>query len=125
MFAKLSLAMMATLAVQAEAIKQPPTAPPQRLAVVLCQTEAQAVALAAAIGAGNTETISVNLVNKAAGAEVCGRYVGHASLEVEKTENHKGAVFMLAGLRFAEDGKLAWTASWVAPFQGAKLERRA
>jgi hypothetical protein len=30
---------------------------------------------------------------------------------------------MLAGLRFAEDGVLAWTASWVAPFNGAALSR--
>ena len=125
MLMKLSLAAMAALVVQAEAIKQPPTAPPQKLNVVLCQTEAQAKALAASMGAGRTETIATNLVNKAAGAEVCGRYIGYATVEVEKTETHSGAVFMLAGLRFVEDGKLAWTASWVAPFQGAKLERRA
>ena len=36
-----------------------------------------------------------------------------------------GTLFMLAGLRFAEDGKLAWTASWVSPFNGALLERGA
>jgi hypothetical protein len=41
----------------------------------------------------------------------------------KKTENHGGSLFMLAGLRFVEDGALAWTASWVAPFQGAQLER--
>ena len=35
------------------------------------------------------------------------------------------ALFMLAGLRFVEDGTLAWTASWVASFQGALLERGA
>jgi hypothetical protein len=29
----------------------------------------------------------------------------------------------LAGLRFAEDGALGWTASWVAPFSGASLAR--
>ncbi len=125
MLTKLSLAVMATLLVEAEAIKQPPTAPPQKMNVVLCQTEAQAAALAAGIGSGRTETISANLVNKAAGSEVCGRYIGYATVEVEKTETYSGTVFMLAGLRFAEDGKLAWTASWIAPFQGAKLERRA
>jgi hypothetical protein len=30
---------------------------------------------------------------------------------------------MLAGLRFVEDGRLAWTASWIAPFEGASLAR--
>ena len=58
-------------------------------------------------------------------AEVCGRYIGYAVVEIEKTANHRGSLFMLAGLRFAEDGKLAWTASWVTPFNGAKLERGA
>jgi hypothetical protein len=28
-----------------------------------------------------------------------------------------------AALRFAEDGTLGWTASWVTPFQGSKLAR--
>jgi hypothetical protein len=125
MLANLSLAMMATLVIQAEVIKQPPTASPQKLNVVLCQTEAQAAALAANMGSGKTETIATNIVNRAAGAEVCGRYIGYATVEVEKTETHSGAVFMLAGLRFVEDNKLAWTASWLTPFQGAKLERRA
>ena len=125
MLANLSLAVMATLVIQAEAIKQPPTAPPQKLNVVLCQTEAQATALAANISAGNTETIATNNVNPAAGAEVCGRYIGYATVEVEKTETHGAAVFMLAGLHFVEDNMLAWTASWITPFQGAKLERRA
>ena len=125
MLANLSLAVMATLVIQAEAIKQPPTAPPQKLNVVLCQTEAQATALAANISAGNTETIATNNVNRAAGAEVCGRYIGYAVVETEKTANHRGSLFMLAALRFAEDGKLAWTASWVTPFNGARLERGA
>jgi hypothetical protein len=116
---------MAALVVQAEAVKQPPTAPPQKLNAFLCQTEAQAAALAAGISAGKTETIAANLVNKAAGSTVCGRHIVYATVEVEKTETHKGAVFMLAGLRFVEDGKLAWRASWIAPFQGAKLEQRA
>jgi len=30
---------------------------------------------------------------------------------------------MLAGLRFAEDGRLGWTASWVAPFNSTGLAR--
>jgi hypothetical protein len=45
MLANLSLAVMASLAVQAEAIKQPPTAPPQ-LDAALCQAEALAGSLA-------------------------------------------------------------------------------
>lgn len=123
--ATLTLAVMASLLLPVQAVKQPPTAPPLKLNAVLCKTEAQAVALAKSVANGNTETIAVNLVNKVAGAEVCGRYIGYAAVEVEKTANDRGDLFMLAGLRFIEDAALAWTASWVAPFEGAQLERRA
>jgi hypothetical protein len=121
----LTLAVMASLLLPVQAVKQPPTAPPHKLNAVLCKSEAQAIALAGGMASGKTETIAVNLVNKAAGAEVCGRYIGHAAVEVEKTTNHRGGLFMLAGPRFVEDGALAWTASWVAPFEGANLERGA
>lgn len=120
----LTLAVMASLLLPVQAVKQPPTAPPHKLNAVLCKTEAQAVALAKSVAAGKTQTIAVNLVNKVAGAEVCGRYIGYAAVEVEKTANDRGDLFMLAGLRFTEDAALAWTASWIAPFEGAQLERR-
>jgi hypothetical protein len=31
---------------------------------------------------------------------------------------------MLAGFRLTEDGALAWTADWLAPFDGSSLSRR-
>jgi hypothetical protein len=127
MLNRLTLAAISSLLLAAQATaqekRQPPTAPPQKLNATLCKTEAQAIALAAGMANGATEPIAVNRVNKAAGAEVCGRYIGYASVEIEKTENPKGGLFMLAGLRFAEDGALGWTASWVAPFSGASLAR--
>lgn len=126
---KLTLALTVSLLLAAQAPaqekRQPPTAPPQKLNTVLCKTEAQAIALAAELSGGKTEPIAINQVHERAAAEVCGRYIGYAVVEVEKTTNHRGALFMLAGLRFVEDGTLAWTASWVAPFQGALLERGA
>ena len=129
MLTKLSLALTASLiltaTVAAEETKQPPTAPPQALNAIPCKTEAQAIAFASSMASGKTEPIAINLVNKAAGAEVCARYIGTAAVEVEKTTNHKGSLFMVAGLRFAEDGALGWTASWITPFQGASLERGA
>jgi hypothetical protein len=129
MLNKLTLAMTVSLLLSAEASaeekRQPPTAPPQKLNAVLCKTEVQAIALAAELSSGKTEPIAIDRVNRSAAAEVCGRYIGRAVVEVEKTTNHRGSLFMLAGLRFVEDGRLAWTASWVAPFQGALLERRA
>lgn len=96
---------------------------PQKLNAILCETEDQAMAFASTMAAGRTEPIAINLVNKAAGAEVCGRYIGYAVVEIEKTENRNGGLFMLAGLRFAEDGKLGWTANWVAPFDSMGLAR--
>jgi hypothetical protein len=127
MLNKLTLALTASLLLSAQATaqekKQPPTAPPQKLNAILCKTEIQPIALASGMANGRTEPMAIDRVNKAAGAEVCGRYIGYARLEVEKTENHQGALFMLAGLRFAEDGALGWTASWVAPFSGASLAR--
>jgi len=40
----LTLAVMASLRLPVQAVKQPPTAPPQKLNAVLCQSEAQAIA---------------------------------------------------------------------------------
>jgi hypothetical protein len=121
---KLTLAVMASLVLPAAALAQAQVGP-QKLNAVLCKTEAQAIAFASTMAGGQTEPMAVNAVNKASGSEVCGRYIGYAVVEIEKTPNHRGSLFMLAGLRFAEDGKLAWTASWVTPFNGAKLERGA
>jgi hypothetical protein len=129
MLKTLTLALTVSLLLSAQATaqetRQPPTAPPQKLNAVLCKTEAQAIALASELAAGATEPIAIDRVNKSAASQVCGRYVGYAVREVEKTANHQGTLFMLAGLRFAEDGALGWTASWVAPFQGTALERGA
>lgn len=118
----LTLTLAASLLLPVQAVPQSQI-PSQKLNAILCETEAQAVAFAASMASGKTEPIAINLVNKAARSEVCGRYIGHAVVETHKTENHGGSLFMLAGLRFVEDGKLGWTASWVAPFQGAQLER--
>jgi hypothetical protein len=123
MLTKITLAATASLLLSAQAVQSATPAPPQKLNAILCKTEAQAIAFASSVANGKTEPMAINLVNKAAGAEVCGRYLGYAVVEVEKTENKDGGLFMLAGLRFVEDGALGWTASWVAPFQGAALER--
>jgi hypothetical protein len=121
---KIAIAILASLlfASQAAALS---LAGPKKLNTILCTTEAQAIAFATGLAAGQTEPIAINRVNKAAGGEVRGRYIGYAVVEVEKTQNYQGTLYMLAGLRFAEDGRFAWTASWVSPFSGAALERGA
>jgi hypothetical protein len=126
MSTKLTLALVASLLLlPAYALGQARAETPQKLNAILCQTTAQAMAFASSMAGGKTEPMAIDVVNKSAGAEVCGRYIGYAVVEIEKTENYQGRLFMLAGLRFAEDGRLAWSASWVAPFDGARLERGA
>src|SRR5688572_19311917 len=121
---KLAIAILASLCCASQAGALSLTGP-KKLNAILCTTEAQAIAFASVMAAGQTEPIAIDRVNKASGGEVCGRYIGHAVVEVEKTQNYQGTLYMLAGLRFAEDGRFAWTASWVSPFSGAALERGA
>ena len=123
MSTKLILAAVSSVLFAGHALAEIPAATPQRLNVTLCNTEEQAMALATGMASGKTEPIAINLVNKAAGAQVCGRYIGYAVVEIEKTENRNGDLFMLAGVRFAEDGRLGWTASWVTPFNATGLAR--
>jgi hypothetical protein len=124
MLTKLTFAVLASLLFTVQVVAQSSTAP-GKLNAILCTTEAQAIAFASGMAAGQTEPMAIDRVNKASGGEVCGRYIGYAVVEVEKTANYQGSLYMLAGLRFAEDGKLGWTASWVTPFSGARLERGA
>jgi len=119
MSTKLILAIAASLLLVTHVAAQVPGATPQKLNAILCDTEEQAIQLASSQASGQTEPMAINLVNKAAGAEVCGRYIGYAVVEIEKN----GGLFMLAGMRFSEDGRLAWTASWVSPFNSTGLAR--
>lgn len=123
MLTRFGLAAMACLTFSAQAAGQPPKAAPQELNLILCTTEDQAIAIATSMAAGQTEPIAIDDVNKAARAEVCRHYIGYGVVEVEKTENHKGSLFILAGFRLVEDGDLVWTADWVAPFDGGSLSR--
>jgi hypothetical protein len=105
------------------AVAQSPKGASQELNAILCMTEDQAIAIATSMAAGTTEPIAINEVNKTARAQVCRHYIGYAVVEVEKTENHQGSLFMLAGFRLDEEEALLWTADWVAPFDGSSLSR--
>ena len=123
MLSRLSLAAIACLTLSAQAVGQPPKAASRELNAILCTTEDQAIAIATSMAAGKTEPIAINDVNKTARAEVCRHYIGYAVVEIEKTENYKGSLFMLAGFRLTADGDLVWTADWLAPFDGSSLSR--
>ena len=126
---RLSLAAIACL-LSAQAVAQPPKAASRELNTILCMTEDQAIAIATSMAAGTTEPIAINDVNRTARAEVCRHYIGSAVVEIEKTENHQGSLFMLAGFRLTEGGALAWTAigsprSTALPFRvGLRTSRR-
>ena len=79
-------------AASAEERRQPPTAPPQKFNAILCKTKSQAIAFASSLASGKTEPMAIDRVNKAAGSEVCGRYMGTAVVEVQTTANHQGGL---------------------------------
>ena len=95
MLTKFTLALGCVLLLPMQiALSAPPT--PQKTNAVLCKTEAQAIAFASRQAEGNTEPMAIYYVNKAAGTEVCGRYQGYAVVEVQKTTNYQGGLYMLA-----------------------------
>jgi long-subunit acyl-CoA synthetase (AMP-forming) len=57
---KLILAALACLMLSAQAFGQAPKVTPRKLNAILCQTEAQAIAVATNMAAGKTEPIAVN-----------------------------------------------------------------
>ena len=81
MSTKLILAIAASLLLATHVAAQVLGETPQKLNAILCDTEEQAIQLASSQASGQTEPMAINLVNKAAGAEVCGRYIGYAVVE--------------------------------------------
>ena len=75
-----------------------------------CESAEYAMAFATAFAADADEEFAKNVVGKIAKREVCGRYVGVASIQQQETVTEKGFVFRLTALRFREDNKVAWLA---------------
>ncbi len=76
----------------------------------LCESEEYAVDFASAVANDAEEEFAKNIVGKIARREVCGRYVGVAFIQEQKTVVSDGFLYKLTALRFREDGKLAWVA---------------
>ena len=75
-----------------------------------CESAEYAMAFATAFAADADEEFAKNVVGKIARREVCGRYVGVASIQQQETVTEKGFVYRLTALRFREDNKVAWLA---------------
>ena len=79
----------------------------------LCESAEYAMAFAGAIAANADEEFAKNVVGKIARREVCGRYIGVASIREQKTVIEEGFVYRLTALQFREDRKVAWLAERV------------
>ena len=84
----------------------------------LCESAEYAVDFAAAIAANREEEFAKNTVGKIAKREVCGRYIGVASIEEQKVIVNEGIIYRLTALRFVEDNKVAWVAERVFSVDG-------
>ena len=82
-----------------------------------CESAEYAMAFATAFAADADEEFAKNVVGKIAKREVCGRYVGVASIEQQDTITERGFVYRLTKLRFVEDNKVAWLAERVIDVQ--------
>ena len=78
-----------------------------------CESAEYAMAFAAAFAADADEEFAKNIVGKMAKREVCGRYVGVASIQQQETVIRKGIVYRITALQFREDNKVAWFAEVV------------
>lgn len=76
----------------------------------LCETSQYAVEFAAAVSGGDEVDLAKDVVGKVAKREVCGRYVGVASVEEQKVILSGGVMYKITALRFQEDHKIAWIA---------------
>jgi len=84
----------------------------------LCETPEYAVDFADAVANNAEEDFAKDIVGKIAKREVCGRYVGTAFIQEQKTMISEGFVYKLTALRFREDGKLAWVAERIFAVEG-------
>ncbi len=88
----------------------------------LCESAEYAVDFAAAVASDEEEEFAKNIVGKIAKREVCGRYMGVASVEDQKVVVSDGIIYRLTALRFREDGRLAWMAERVFAVEGHPSE---
>jgi len=68
-----------------------------------CESAEYAMAFATAFAADADEEFAKNVVGKIAKREVCGRYVGVASIQQQETIIKKGIVYRVTALQFRED----------------------
>jgi hypothetical protein len=108
---KLPWIVFATVATAATAANgQVSDSGPFRVNAYLCETSQYAIEFAAAVSRGEENEFAKDIVGKAAGREVCGRYIGVALVQEQRIILSGGIMYKLTALRFQEDNKIAWAA---------------
>ncbi len=81
-----------------------------KLNVILCNTPENAIAYAVAIEKGAAVDEAKDAVGKKAGADVCDKFIGTASIETEKTQIENGVTYKIVAYTFSGVGAMKWSA---------------
>jgi hypothetical protein len=76
----------------------------------LCETPEYAIKFAMVASRVDQDEEASAIVGKAFNREVCGKYIGFASVEKKDKVVEDGIAYTLIALRFKEDDRVAWTA---------------
>jgi hypothetical protein len=83
---------------------------PGEMNVMLCDSPEHAVAYAVALDSVEAEDMAKNIVGKAAGREVCDKFIGQASPGEQRTLLEKGISYKVTAFKFAGVGAMRWSA---------------
>lgn len=78
--------------------------------VMLCDSPEHAVAFTVAVNKGDPDDMAKDVVGRAAGAEVCDKFIGRASIEEQKTLWDKGLAYTVMAYKFKGVGAMRWSA---------------
>ncbi len=106
--AAVSLLILAFAAIAANA--QGASGGEMNMNVMLCDTPEHAIAYAVAINKGAADDEAKDIVGRAAGIEVCDKFMGLASAGEEKTLSEKGVTYRVTAFKFTGVGKMRWSA---------------
>jgi hypothetical protein len=79
----------------------------------LCSGPIDAIRYAGAIANGQESEMAKDVAGRAAGAEVCGRYVGKAVISSQREVNVDGQMYRLTEFKF-EDARTDRQTGWIA-----------
>jgi hypothetical protein len=78
--------------------------------VMLCDSPQHAIDYAIAINKGDADEEAQNAVGKAAGREVCDKYIGPASIGERRVISQNGVLYEVSAYEFEGVGAMKWSA---------------